>query len=46
MVDPAFIRPADPKAIAADPAAIEAELGWKPRPGLDRFLEDMLEAPE
>ena len=42
VVDPAFIRPADPKAIAADPARIEAELGWEPKPGLDRFLEDML----
>ena len=44
VVDPAFIRPSDPKAIAADPARIEAELGWEPKPGLDRFLEDMLEA--
>jgi GDPmannose 4,6-dehydratase len=42
VVDPAFIRPSDPVAIAADPRRIEAELGWKPRPGLDRFLEDML----
>ena len=44
VVDPAFIRPADPKAIAADPGRIETELGWQPKPGLDRFLEDMLEA--
>ena len=43
VVDPAFIRPSDPAAIAADPTRIEAELGWEPRPGLDRFLEDMLE---
>jgi GDPmannose 4,6-dehydratase len=42
VVDPAFIRPADPAAIAADPARIEADLGWRPRPGLDRFLTDML----
>jgi GDPmannose 4,6-dehydratase len=47
VVDPAFIRPADPMAIAADPGRIEADLGWEPRPGLDRFLEDMLEnAPQ
>jgi GDPmannose 4,6-dehydratase len=46
VVDPAFIRPADPAAIAADPRRIEAELGWTPRPGLDRFLEDMLSASE
>jgi GDPmannose 4,6-dehydratase len=45
VVDPAFIRPSDPQAIAADPSRIEAELGWEPRPGLDRFLEDML-APQ
>jgi GDPmannose 4,6-dehydratase len=43
VVDPAFIRPSDPQAIAADPGRIEAELGWTPRPGLDRFLEDMLD---
>lgn len=42
IVDPSFIRPSDPKAIAADPSRIEAELGWVPRPGLDRFLTDML----
>jgi GDPmannose 4,6-dehydratase len=44
VVDPEFIRPSDPKAIAADPSRIVAELGWQPRPGLDVFLEDMLEA--
>ncbi len=46
VVDPAFIRPADPAAIAADPSRIEAELGWQPRPGLDRFLNDMLNVGE
>jgi GDPmannose 4,6-dehydratase len=45
VVDPAFIRPSDPKSIAADPSRVEAELGWAPQPGLDRFLEDML-APQ
>jgi GDPmannose 4,6-dehydratase len=44
VVDPALIRPSDPMAIAANPARIEAELGWRPRPGLDAFLEDMLAA--
>jgi nucleoside-diphosphate-sugar epimerase len=29
-------------AIAADPSRVETELGWTPKPGLDRFLEDML----
>jgi GDPmannose 4,6-dehydratase len=46
VVDPAFIRPSDPAAIAADPRRIEAELGWEPRPGLDRFLMDMLSDTE
>jgi GDPmannose 4,6-dehydratase len=46
VVDPAFIRPSDPAAIAADPRRIEDELGWEPRPGLDRFLEDMLSDAE
>ncbi len=45
VVDPAFIRPADPRAIAADPSRARTELGWEPRPGLDVFLEDMLAAP-
>ena len=42
FVDPAFIRPSDPLAIAADPGRIAAELGWQAQPGLDAFLEDML----
>jgi len=46
VVDPSFIRPSDPKAIAADPRRVAAELGWTPRPGLDRFLEDMLSDEE
>jgi GDPmannose 4,6-dehydratase len=44
VVDPAFIRPSDPLAIAADPARIVEDLGWEPRVGLDAFLEDMLSA--
>jgi GDPmannose 4,6-dehydratase len=43
-VDPAFIRHADPVAIAANPARIAADLGSAPRPGLDAVLEDMLAA--
>ncbi len=46
VVEPAFIRPSDPAAIAADPRRIESELGWQPRPGLDRFLRDMLSDAE
>ena len=44
VVDPTFIRPADPRAIAADPTRAQTELGWEPRVGLDVFLEDMLGA--
>jgi GDPmannose 4,6-dehydratase len=44
VVDPAFLRPADPQAIGADPARVMADLGWKPLIGLDAFLEDMLAA--
>jgi GDPmannose 4,6-dehydratase len=44
VVDPAFLRPADPQAIGADPARVIADLGWAPVVGLDVFLEDMLAA--
>lgn len=43
-VDPAFLRPADPQAILADPSRIVQDLGWQPVLGLDVFLEDMLAA--
>jgi GDPmannose 4,6-dehydratase len=44
-VDQAFVRPADPRAIAADPSRIRAELRWEPRIGLQVFLRDMFDAP-
>ncbi len=31
VVEPAFLRPADPQAIVADPSLIVADLGWQPR---------------
>ncbi len=43
FVDSAFVRPADPHAIGADPARIRADLGWEPQVGLDAFLLDMLD---
>jgi GDPmannose 4,6-dehydratase len=46
VVDPGFLRPADPQAIVADPTRIMEELGWQPVLGLDAFLEDMLLAGE
>jgi GDPmannose 4,6-dehydratase len=42
LVDPAFVRPADPEAIGANPAHVRADLGWEPRVGLNVFLSDML----
>jgi len=42
VVDARLIRPADPRAIAADNTRITTELGWRPRAGLDVFLADML----
>jgi GDPmannose 4,6-dehydratase len=42
VVDPQFVRPADPAAIGADPANVVRDLGWQPRVGLDIFLSDML----
>jgi GDPmannose 4,6-dehydratase len=44
VVGPELVRPADPAAIAADPRRARAELGWTPRPDLDVFLADMLDA--
>ena len=42
VVDPEFVRPADPEAIGADPSRVRRDLGWEPRVGLDVFLSDML----
>lgn len=42
VVDPEFVRPADPAAICADPTRVRRDLGWEPRVGLDVFLADML----
>jgi GDPmannose 4,6-dehydratase len=42
VVDPEFVRPADPAAIGADPSRVQSDLGWEPRVGLDVFLTDML----
>ncbi|HEY5473771.1 MAG TPA: GDP-mannose 4,6-dehydratase, partial [Candidatus Limnocylindrales bacterium] len=44
VVDPTFIRPADPPAIRADSSRARTELGWTPRTGLDPFLHEMLES--
>ena len=44
VADAAFVRPSDPLAIAANPARIRRDLGWQPRPGVERFLQEMLDA--
>ncbi len=44
VVDPALLRPADPATIGTDPSLARRELGWRPSPGLDAFLEAMLGA--
>jgi GDPmannose 4,6-dehydratase len=44
VVDPAFIRHADPVMIGTDPSRARAELAWRPRTDLDTFLADMLAA--
>jgi GDPmannose 4,6-dehydratase len=42
IVDPALVRPADPEVIGTNPSLAIAELGWRPRAGLDPFLEELL----
>ena len=44
VVDPDLIRPTDPESIRSDPSRARRDLGWDPKPGLDRFLGDMLSA--
>lgn len=44
VVDPQLIRPSDPSAILADPARGRREPAWAPRPGIDGFQLDMLDA--
>jgi GDPmannose 4,6-dehydratase len=43
-VDSSLLRPTDPVVIRADSSRARHDLGWEPRPGLDLFLKDMLEA--
>jgi GDP-D-mannose dehydratase len=44
VVDPQFVRPADPIAIAANPTRVRCDLGWLPTLGVDVFLNEMLSA--
>lgn len=43
VVDPSFVRRADPATIGTDPTLARTELGWRPRGELDAFLDEMLE---
>ena len=42
VVDPAFLRVAEPLEIRSDPSRARRELGWVPRKGLEVFLNDMI----
>jgi GDPmannose 4,6-dehydratase len=42
VVDPGFLRVAEPLEIRADPSRARRELGWVPRKGLEVFLNDMI----
>jgi len=42
VVDPSFLRVAEPVEIRADPKRAREELGWAPRQGLEVFLNDMI----
>lgn len=44
VVDPSFVRHADPASIGTDPSLARDELAWRPRSDLDAFLADMLAA--
>ena len=46
VVDPAFIRHADPAVIGTNTFMAREELGWRPRTDLDSFLKDMLSDEE
>jgi GDPmannose 4,6-dehydratase len=41
VVDPDLLRAAEPLVIELDPGRAERELGWKPKQGLEVFLQDM-----
>jgi GDPmannose 4,6-dehydratase len=43
VVDPSFVRHADPAMIGTDPSRARDELAWRPRTDLDTFLADMLD---
>ncbi len=41
IVDPQLLRLSEPLIIQLDPSRAREELGWEPRHGLERFLNDM-----
>ena len=42
VVNPQFLRAAEPLVIQVDPGRASRELGWAPKKGLEVFLEDMI----
>jgi GDPmannose 4,6-dehydratase len=46
VVDPAFVRPAEPATIGTDPSRARRELGWLPRTDVNALLGELLERAE
>ena len=43
VVDPEFVRPADPVALLGDPSRARRELGWAPRTSFEQLIGSMVE---
>jgi GDPmannose 4,6-dehydratase len=46
VVDPAFVRRAEPATIGTDPSLAREELGWRARTDLDALLRELLDRAE
>jgi GDPmannose 4,6-dehydratase len=44
VVDPAFVRPADPVPLVGDPSKARTQLGWEPRTSFADMIAEMVEA--
>jgi GDPmannose 4,6-dehydratase len=44
VVDPAFVRPADPVVLVGDSAKARERLGWAPRTSFEELIGGMVEA--
>ena len=43
MVDPEFVRPAEPVPLVGDPSKAKAQLGWEPRTSFDQLVAAMVD---